>query len=396
LDAASEAIGALEREFARHFGAPPTTGARAPGRVNLIGEHTDYSEGLVLPCAIDRDTVALARPRDDRRIRVFAADLDEQARFDADSPRRAGDWSDYARGVVVALGEHGVEVRGLDIAVASRVPRESGLSSSAALELAIATAIDRVQRLGLSTRTLAHIAHRAESGTVGVECGIMDQLASALGRAGHALRIDCRSEEVRAVPLPRPALSILISHSGVRRKLAAGGYADRVAECRLAFEGAHGAGIGPAAGRSLRDLSMEDLPRLEEVLPQRLLRRARHVLCENARVERMCEALRRVDLDAVGEILADGQRSLARDFEVSIPELEALCEIGDGIDGVVGSRQTGAGFGGCTIHLVRADAARDASALLASGFERRFGRRPTIHQVEVADGASGLDEVPGA
>ena len=378
----------IAEQFQRRFGRAPEVGARAPGRVNLIGEHTDYNEGLVLPCAIDRDTRVLAARRDDARIRVYSRERDELAEFAADALQRRGDWLDYVQAVVFALAERGIPVPGLDIAVASDVPLESGLSSSAALGVALATALDRMLDLSLGAIERARIAHRGECDFVGVGCGIMDPFASALGRRDHALRIDCRSQRVTPVRLPRDRLRILIVHSGVRRALAKGGYVERRDECLAAAAEARAAGL---AADSLRDFAESDLPALERVLTPSLLRRARHVIRENARVERFCEALDRADLASCGALLREGMRSLREDFEVSTAELDALCELGDAQPGVYGSRLTGAGFGGCTLHLVRPEAVDAAVEGIVSGFEKRFGCRPRLWVTVASDGAGLLD-----
>jgi len=380
----------LADEFARRFGRPPELGARAPGRVNLIGEHTDYNDGWVLPCAIDRDTVVLAAGRTDGRLRVYSRERGAACEFDPQQLARRGDWVDYAQGVVFALHERGHAVRGLDLAVASEVPPESGLSSSAALCVALATVVDRVQNLGLDAVTRARVAHRAESGFVGVSCGIMDPFASALGRRDHALRLDCRSADATLVPLPSGSLSWLVAHSGVERRIARGSYGDRVVECRRAFQAAAAAGLAPPGARALRDLEIADLKALERRLGAVLFRRARHVIRENARVLAFCEHLAADEIEAAGELLRESMRSLRDDFEVSTPELDALCEIADALPGVYGSRLTGAGFGGCTLHAVAPDAADEVARQLGLGFERRTGRRPPVLRVQPADGAEAL------
>jgi galactokinase len=382
--------------FERHFGRAPRVAARAPGRVNLIGEHTDYNEGLVLPCAIDRDLLVLAGPGEAARVRVHSLELDETLEFDTRRLARRGGWIDYAQGVVSALQEEGLRVRGLDLLLASCVPREAGLSSSAALCVGLATAIDAALGLGLGVLERARVAHRAESRFAGVRCGIMDPFASALGRRDHALRIDCRSEELRAVPFPGERLGILVFHSGVERRLAAGGYGDRREECAAALAAARRAGALPPGARALRDVAPEELPGLERVLEPRLLRRARHVVTENARVEAFCAALEAGAFAQAGALLRAGMRSLREDFEVSVPELDALCELADRHPGVYGSRLTGAGFGGCALALVRPEAAREVADAVQAGFEARFGRRPRYWAVRPSDGASEVPLPPGA
>ncbi len=385
----------LERRFERRHGGPPRVAVRAPGRVNLIGEHTDYNEGLVLPCAVDRDTLVCAAPRADRRCRVFSLELGAEAEFDLDALARRGDWVDYVQAPLFALAERGHALPGLDLGVTSRVPLESGLSSSAALGVGVAAAADRAAGLGLEPVDWARVAHRGESHFVGVGCGIMDPFASALGRADHALRIDCRSQEVRAVPLAAAAVRLLIAPSGVRRQLAQGGYRERVAECSAALDVARAAGIAPPGSSALRDLGPGALPALERVLEPRLLRRVRHVVSENARVDAFCEALAKGDLAAAGALLRAGMASLRDDYEVSTPELDLLCELGDAAPGCHGSRLTGAGWGGCTLHLVDAAASEAVAERIAAGFAERFGRRPEILTARIADGAGALADPAG-
>ena len=377
-------------DFAARFGRLPEAGARAPGRVNLIGEHTDYNEGLVLPCAIDRETWVLVARRDDGRVRVFSRETGETREFDPTAPTRCGAWVDYVAAPFFALAEAGRAVGGCDLAIASEVPAGSGLSSSAALGVGVVTALDAAFGLGLAPAEWARLAHRGESAFVGVGCGIMDQYASALGRRGCALRIDCRSLEATPVPIAAGRVALLVAHSGVRRELARGGYGERRGECLAAFDAARRAGVAPPGARALRDLGEAHLPALERALPERLFRRARHVIRDNARVDALCAALRAGDLPRAGALLRAGMASLRDDFEVSVPELDVLCEIGDAQPGVHGSRLTGAGFGGCTLHLADPDAAEAAAEAIAAGFARRFGRRAPVVQTVPSDGASPL------
>jgi galactokinase len=379
----------LAARFRSEYGRGPEIGVRAPGRVNLIGEHTDYNEGFVLPCAVDRDTAALAAPRSDGVFALVSREEPARLRFTRDAPPARGGWGDYAHGVVAALAESGHALSGADVALASEIPLGAGLSSSAALCVALVSAFDAAFSLGLDARERARLAHRAESHFAGVPCGVMDQLASALGRRDAALRIDCRSLALEPVSLPA-SLRLLIADSGVRRRLAGGAYGDRRAECAEALRLAREAGVAASGARALRDLGVADLPALERALPPLLARRARHVVRENARVDATASALRAGDLAAAGALLREGMRSLRDDFEVSIPELDALCEIADALPGVYGSRLTGAGFGGCTLHLVDADAAQSAGAALADAFSRRFGRRPPTYRVRAADGACAV------
>ena len=381
----------LRETFRARYGRDPELVARAPGRVNLIGEHTDYNEGLVLPCAIDRATFVAAAGRSDGRVRVVSEGYADAAEFTAAAPVRRGDWVDYVAGPFFAFAERGLAAPGLDLAIASDVPRGAGLSSSAALAVAVACALREGSGQALSARDLAELAHRAETGFVGVPCGVMDQMASALGEPDAALRIDCRTLATETVPIAGGDAALLVVHSGVHRRLAAGGYAQRVAECRAALAQARAAGVAPRA-RALRDLSPADLPALERALEPIPFRRARHVITENARVDRFAGALRAGDLPAAGALLREAMASLRDDYAVSTRELDALCAAGDGTPGCYGSRLTGAGWGGCTLHLVRSDAAERVAESVGAAFERAFGRRPEAWRVRPS---SGVRILPG-
>ena len=365
----------------------PTAVARAPGRVNLIGEHTDYNQGLVLPCAIDRVTWSLVSSRDDDRIRVHAWDLDQEFEISTREPEPRGGCSDYIAGVLSALSERDVPLPGFDLAITSSVPLGSGLSSSAALCVSLVAALDRLLGLGFSARIWAELAHRAESHYVGVGCGMLDPLASALGEKGAALRIDCRDASVEPIAIEGEAWRILVFHSGVTRRLLDGAYAERVAECGRAFEAARVAGIVASGATSLSDLGLPMLPELAQSLPAKEFRRARHVITENHRVEAFCQALSQGDHRALGSLLTQGQASLREDYEVSIPELDGLCEWADQCEGVLGSRLTGAGGGGCTLHLVLPDRLDEVKDQVATAFEARFGYRPEHWVVVPAGGA---------
>jgi len=380
--------------FTERFGREAHVAARAPGRVNLIGEHTDYSEGLVLPCAIDRDTTCLAAPRDDGRVRATALDLAAEDVFEVEALARRGGWIDYVQGVVFAARAAGHPVPGADLLVTSRVPRESGLSSSAALGVSIVRALDALFDWGLDGIACGRLAHHGESAFVGVGCGILDQFASALGREDHALRIDCRSQTVEPVAFATRGLGLLVVHSGVTRALADGAYLERVRACEAAVAAvaaARQAGLVAPDARVLRDLDPDRLAALAPHVAPDVFRRARHVVTENARVEAFCRAMAETGADAharLGRLLAEGQASLRDDFEVSVPELDALCEIANRLPGVIGSRLTGAGWGGCSLHLLAADAGADIEERIADGFEAHFGRRPEAWRMRASAGAS--------
>jgi galactokinase len=375
---------ALRDAFAARFGRAPLVAARAPGRVNLIGEHTDYNDGLVLPCAIDRDTWVVAAPRRDRCLRAFSQGQAEPAELDLDALAPAGGWGDTLGGAAFALEAAGARLPGAELGVASRVPIGAGLSSSAALGVALASALARLAGLALPPRALAEAAHRGEREFVGVPCGILDPFASALGRRDHALRIDCRTREVEAVPLGAGRVALLVVHSGAARALATAGYRERVAECAAALAAARAAGVAPPGASALRDLSAADLPALARALEPTLLRRVRHVVTENERVDRFRDAVAAGDLAGAGALLRESMRSLRDDYAVSTPALDAICAAADALPGCHGSRLTGAGFGGCTLHLVEPGAEGAVARALAA----RFGA--PCWAVRPADGAASF------
>jgi galactokinase len=354
----------LASEFMRRYGGPPSFISQAPGRVNLIGEHTDYNEGFVLPVAMDRTIAVAARPRDDSALKAYSVDYNQCDDFPVDRVRRfAGSrgWRDYVRAVAWALQDSQIELRGADIAIAGDVPREAGLSSSAALEVAVAGALTAVTGTALDPKKLALVCQKAENVFVGVQCGIMDQLASAMGIAGHALLIDCRSLETRPVRLPA-GHSIVIVDSKVRRRLGNTAFNRRRLECA---EAAAILGVS-----SLRDADTALLDVKRNALPEVLFKRARHVISENKRVLEMAKALDADGAELAGRLMFESHESLGDDFEVSTPELDRLVAVARSVDGVVGSRLTGAGFGGATVTLVRVNAVEALKAAVeGAGFE---------------------------
>lgn len=356
--------------------------ARAPGRVNLIGEHVDYSEGFVLPLAIDRATTARAVPRDDRRVRVWSDDRGGEAAFDLDDAGASarGDWSDYAQGTARALDRR-VRLRGADVHVSTTVPIGAGLSSSAAFELAVGLALLGAAGTDLDRGELARAAREAENGFVGLRSGIMDQLASAFGVRDHALLIDCRTAAVTPVPIPAGA-GIVVSDTGVKHELASSAYNERRAESEAA---AHALGAA-----SLRDVTPALLEERATLLSPLLLRRARHVVTENERTLRVAAALRAGDLRSAGQAMNASHASLRDDYEVSAPELDLLAETARHVPGVYGARMTGGGFGGSIVALADREAADALSGALDAAFAARFGRRPTTILVRPSDGAARI------
>ncbi|HXF83528.1 MAG TPA: galactokinase [bacterium] len=374
--------------FRDRFDRPPEVRAVAPGRVNLIGEHTDYNEGFVMPAAIGLETRIAYVPVDDRRVELMLAATGERAAFELDriGPRRRA-WIDYVAGVAWALGEAGVPTHGLRGIVASTLPMNAGLSSSAALELASAWALTGDGPPPVDRVTLARICQRAENEYVGVASGLMDQFASSVGGAGAAILLDCRSLEHRAVPLPAECI-LVVCHTGSERRLEASAYNRRRAECERAV--ATIARRHPWV-RSLRDVDRELLESVRDDLDPVAYRRAEHVVTENERVLATEAALRGGDLAAVGRLWAESHASLRDRYEVSSPELDALVEIAAATPGVVAARLTGAGFGGCTVNLVRRDAVGRLRAIVAQDYPRRIGRTPRIWEVEPVGGAGPVE-----
>jgi galactokinase len=362
---------------------------RAPGRVNLIGEHTDYNGGLVLPVAIDLETAIAVAPRTDRRVELTLAATGERAAFDLDglAPGRVTGWLAYVAGVAWALEATGLRLTGLRGLLASNLPIGAGLSSSAALELAAAWALlapRTPEAVGLDRLTLARLCQRAENEFVGVRCGLMDQFAAACGRPDAALLLDCRSLDWRAVPLPLATHALVVCHTGSARRLDASAYNERRAACEraVAILAVHDPSI-----EGLRDLAPADLPRIRPRLDPVTFARVRHVVTENARVEATVAALARGDLGAVGRAFAESHASLRDDYEVSSPELDAMVEIARSVEGVVAARMTGAGFGGCTVNLVRRDAVERLRSAVEAEYPKRTGLTPSVYAVEPAAGA---------
>lgn len=356
---------------------------RAPGRVNLIGEHTDYNDGLVLPAAIDLETWIAAVPSDDRIVELTLPD-GRRDRFDLDAPGPArGSWIDTVAGMAWSLRLSGIDLQGIRGVVATEIPIGSGLSSSAALQLAAAWAMARtIPPLGRMALVLA--AQRAENEYVGVRSGIMDQFASAHGRPDAALLLDCRSLEHRAVELPLDRCALVVCDTRSPRRLETSEYNLRRTQCEAAVAALahHVPGL-----RSLRDIDLDTLGRHAQTLEPAVRRRAEHVVAENVRVEASVEALDAGDYAPLGPIWADSHRSLRDLYEVSSPELDALVQIASATPGVVAARMTGAGFGGCTVNLVERDAVQGLRQRIEREYPKRVGRPAGFHVVAPAAGA---------
>ena len=375
--------------FRADFGRPPQWLAASPGRVNLIGEHTDYNDGFVLPMAIDRYVVLAAdRPseldqsRSRGLIRLRSTSLDGWATIPADGSKdEAGpSWTRYVRGVVAGMKALGVEAGPCDVLIDTSLPLGGGLSSSAALEVATATLIEAIGGATLDGLEKAKLCQKAEQEAAGVPCGIMDQFSTVMGRPGCLLLLDCRSLRAEWVPLNDPIVTILIINSRVKHSLADGAYARRRAECEAAA-----AALGVPA---LRDATLDRLEQGRADVGPVPYRRARHVIGENDRTVQAASALRASDWHEVGRLMNASHASLRDDYEVSCPELDWLAEHASATPGVFGSRMTGGGFGGCTVSFVRSDAVENVARTICAGYRARWGIVPTAFITRPVGGAA--------
>ena len=358
---------------------------RAPGRVNLIGEHTDYNDGFVLPAAIDLYTWAAVAPRGDRKLSIHSANYSEGREFSLDDPdpRPSNHWSDHPRGVTVALEKRGHRLRGANVLIKGEVPIGGGLSSSAAIEVAMGLAMVENSKLSIDRTELARLCQSAENEFVGMRCGIMDQFISCCGRAGYAMLLDCRSLDYRLLPLVEE-VKLVICNTMVKHELADSQYNTRREECAA---GASQIARRLSGVRSLRDVTLDDLNRYGDDLPDTIYRRCRHVISENARVIQAAKALERGVLDEFGRLMAASHRSLRDDYEVSCAELDLMTELAGKLEGVYGARMTGGGFGGCTINLVEAGRVEEFKHAIRQGYEQSTGLAPDIYTCVAACGA---------
>jgi galactokinase len=373
---------------------------RGPGRVNLIGEHTDYNGGFVMPMALEAAVRLALVPHDGPAVSLWSEQFSEKAEFTPGraEPANPPHWLVYPMKVAAVLADAGIKLRGFQAVVQGDVPVGSGLSSSAAYEVAAALAFLLAAKPelpagpaaaiakahGLTTERLAKMCQEAEH-RVGVRCGIMDQFISLHGRQGHAIVLDCRDLSYVAAPLPTGKAKVVVIDSGVRRKLTSGAYNERRSQCE---EGAGRLRKFDGTIRELRDVSLDLFKAHEEALPDIVRRRCRHVITEDARVMESVEALKAGDLARFGELINASHDSLRDDYEVSGPELDKLVEIARGVKGVYGSRLTGAGFGGCTVTLARPDAVERLERAVLDQYQEATGLAPRLWVSEAADGAS--------
>ena len=358
---------------------------RAPGRVNLIGEHTDYNDGFVMPAALDFSTWVRISPLEERKLQIFSENFSDEIEIDLDdqnlSARRR--WSDYPVGVAVMLERAGHRLRGARLQIRGEVPMGSGLSSSASVEVATACALVANSGLQVDPRELALLCQRAENEFVGARVGIMDQFVSLFGQAKKALLLDCRSLEFRLLPLP-DNVRLIICNTMVKHALASSAYNERRAQCEAGVK--YMAKFLPNV-TALRDVTIEQLEEHAQGLEDVVYRRCRHVITENARVLSAGDALERDDLDRFGKLMGESHRSLRDDYEVSSEELDLMVEIAQKIDGVYGARMTGGGFGGCTVNLVGDLHVEEFTRRVSREYERTTSLKPEIYICTAANGA---------
>lgn len=374
----------VDQAFRKYYGTPIGI-LRAPGRVNLIGEHTDYNDGFVMPAALGFSTYVAAGPRDDRTINAFSLDFDEVASIALDDPGSGPTchWSDYVRGVAAVVLKTGRALRGANLVIKSQVPVGAGLSSSAAIEVSTAFALLAVAGLSLDRREIALLCQRAEHEYAGTKCGIMDQFISCFGQANHAVLLDCRSLSYELLEVSGD-VRIIVCNTMVKHELAGGEYNERRADCE---EGVRFLKTKFPDISALRDMDINQLTQFVAGMPERVYHRCRHVVTENARTLAAAQALRRRDLGVFGRLMVDSHQSLRDDYEVSCRELDLMVELALKQPGVFGARMTGGGFGGCTVNLVRAELVDTFKAEMYREYENATGLSPAIYVCTAADGA---------
>jgi galactokinase len=373
----------LFRSFSTYFNAKPQVVVRAPGRVNLIGEHTDYNDGFVMPMAIDHAVWIALAPRADSMVRIRSLDLQADSVFDLNSLEKGEGWAEYVKGVASELQKAGYRLRGLDAVMSGDVPRGAGLSSSAAVELAAACAFSHVSGFAWNAVEMAKIAQRAENEWVGVNCGIMDQMASAASKEGCALFLDCRALEIQYAPLPEKT-SVVILDTSTRRGLVDSAYNERRSQCEEAarwFE-----------VKALRDVRVDDLKRGEGELSEVVMKRARHIVTENERVLQAVQAMRAGDIERLGELFNASHASLRDDFEVSNEALNQIVECAQEQSSCYGARMTGAGFGGCAVALVEERKTSEFVDAVSAAYQQRSGLDAVCYVCRPAAGAGVVVE----
>jgi galactokinase len=378
----------LRSRFKEVFGKEPVLISKAPGRVNLIGEHTDYNDGFVMPVAIQYATTVLGAPRDDREVRLFSVDFEAQVVFSLDQPlSKNGDrsWSHYEKGVFDEFLKRGDKLAGADLLIQGNVPLSAGLSSSASVEIATAGAVRTLNKISISCLELVKLCQRAENDFVGMKCGIMDQFISCLGEEGHVLFLDCRTLEYEIIPFPSNLYTIVIMNTKVKRELVGSEYNERRSRCE---EGVRLLGPFMPGIKALRDVSVADFEQFGKKLPEEVRKRCEHVVRENQRVLDFRKSLKQNEQDKLGKLLVQSHESLRDLYEVSCPELDTMVDIAMGTEGVVGARMTGAGFGGCAIALVTKGDENRLKENVEKQYQKKTGIRPDVYMSTPSHGSS--------
>lgn len=379
--------------YIKHFGEQPTVCVRAPGRVNLIGEHVDYNSGVVMPIAIDQATYAVAGRSDESIVRIFSEFADTQVQINLDEPGPPLDgWGAYAQGVIAGLQMRGIHLHGVRILLGGDLPPGAGLSSSAALEASIALAILHLSDATLPREEIAELCRTAERDFAGVPCGIMDPWACLMSREGHVMLLDCREDDEAAqfIRWPDGDTAVLIIDSRSPHRLSAGTYSERVNECELVLKKISDCCLDENGMfvRTFRDMSMAYLDCAAVHMDRALYRRARHVVSEIARVIEAAEALRAADFETFGRLMNDSHRSLSLDYEVSSPRMDELATIVRGVPGVWGARMTGGGMGGCVVALAPAAVCPLVESIVRSAYDRKYGVTARVWSVQPREGAA--------
>jgi galactokinase len=379
---------ALLEKFKERFGTKAAI-YRAPGRVNLIGEHTDYNDGFVLPAAIGFSCWVAIAPREDRKLIIYSENFGAMTEVDLDNlpTHGSGAWSDYPVGVAWAHVQAGNHPVGANSYISGEVPLGSGLSSSAAVEVSVGYAMLDIAKQSIDRTKLALLCQRAENEFVGARCGIMDQFVSCNGRAGHALLLDCRSLDFEVVKMP-PNVHLVICNTMVKHELGASEYNERRAECE---EGVRLLSAALPAIRALRDVNLGQLEENRKKLSETIYKRCRHVITEIERTRKAAAALQRSEIGRLSRLMADSHKSLRDDFEVSCRELDVMVEVASRQKGILGARMTGGGFGGCTINLVEATESAEFRKKVAAGYASVIGLQPDIYICEASQGAEAVD-----
>ena len=377
----------IQEQFKKLYGEGATLFA-SPGRVNLIGEHTDYNLGFVLPGAIDKAIYAAIKPNDGKNCRIHSIDYNESIEMDMHGEKPAQQWACYIYGVIQEMEKRGVLIRPFDMVFGGDVPLGAGLSSSAALESAVGFALNTVFNLGFDRAQLAKIGQMTEHNYVGVRCGIMDQFASLFGEAGKVIRLDCRSLEYKLEPFDPKGCRVVLFDTQVKHTLASSEYNVRRAQCEagVAVILKHVGGI-----ESLRDVTMDMLNTYKDEMDPIVYRRCSYVINENNRLLEACAALEKGDYVTFGQKMNGSHEGLSKWYEVSCEELDFLAEIGHRTDGVLGARMMGGGFGGCTINLVKTEAYDNYVAEISDKFQHKFGKAPRIIEVNISQGAHRIE-----